>query len=97
VPIIPSAAEPPVVLLTDQVTAVFVVPDTATENGKESPARMFAVGGDTTTVMEDGGGGCLVLRAVPAQPAKDIASKTIPRWSNLRIAEDPLGATYRCF
>jgi len=84
-----------------QVTAVFVVPDTATANGKGSAARMFAEGGDTTTLIEDGGGGggCLVLRAVPAQPATDIAAQTIPRWSTLRITNfrthrEPLNACF---
>jgi hypothetical protein len=54
---VPSAAEPPAVPLTDQVTAMFVVPDTAAENANESPARMFAVEGDTVTVGVGGGGG----------------------------------------
>ena len=39
----------PAVPAMDQVTAVFVVPDTAAEKGKESPARMLAVGGETET------------------------------------------------
>jgi hypothetical protein len=39
----------PAVPVIDQVTAVFAVPDTAAENGKESPTRMFAVGGETET------------------------------------------------
>ncbi len=51
---VPSVDEPPP---TDQVTAVFVVPDTVSLNWKVSPARMLAVGGDTTTLIEDGGGG----------------------------------------
>jgi len=50
----PSVEAPP---LTDQVTAVFVVPDTVSLNWKVSPARMLAVEGDTTTLIEDGGGG----------------------------------------
>ena len=39
----------PAVPVMDQVTAIFVVPDTEAENGKESPARMLAVGGETET------------------------------------------------
>ena len=39
----------PAVPVMDQVTAVFVEPDTAAENGKESPARMLAIGGETET------------------------------------------------
>jgi len=54
---VPRAAEPPVAPLTDQVTAVFDVPDTLAKKDKESPARMFALAGETTTVMEPGGGG----------------------------------------
>ena len=50
---VPSVEAP----LTDQVTAVFVVPDTVSLNWNVSPARMLAVGGDTTTLIEDGGGG----------------------------------------
>src|SRR5947207_3394349 len=85
--IVPLVVVPPVVPLTDQLTAGLVVPDTATENGNVSPARILAVGGDTTILTEDGGGegGWLVLRAAPAQPATDMASNTILRCSNLRI------------
>ncbi len=81
--------EPPGLPFTDQLTAVFVVPDTAELNGKESPARTFAVGGDTTTLIADGGerGGGLVPRVVAAQPAVDRASKTLPTWSTLRILQ----------
>jgi len=39
----------PAVPVMDQVTPVFVEPDTAAENGKESPARMLAIGGETET------------------------------------------------
>ena len=68
----------------DQTTAVFVAPDTAIENGKESPARMFAVGGETVTLTEEGCG----VEFVPAeQPVADSAAKMLPRWSNLRISE----------
>ena len=96
--IVPSVAEPPVLPFTDQVTAVFVVPDTAALNEKESPARIFAVGGDTSTLIVDGGGGGggLVPRVVAAQPAVDSDSKTLPRWSKLRIFKathrEPLNA-----
>jgi hypothetical protein len=53
--IVPSVDGPPPMI--DQVTTVFVVPDTVSLNWKVSPARMLAVGGDTTTLIEDGGGG----------------------------------------
>lgn len=52
----PSAAEPLVAPLTDHWTAAFVVPDTAAEKERESPARMFAVEGETLRVMAGGGG-----------------------------------------
>jgi hypothetical protein len=45
---VPSVEAP----LTDQVTAVFVVPDTVSLNWKVSPACMVAVGGDTTTLID---------------------------------------------
>jgi len=87
--IVPRAEEPPVVPLTDQVTAWFVVPDTAAVNVNESPARIFAVEGDTTTVIEGGGGGGLVFvpRVVAEQPAATSIAKKLPSWNNLRISE----------
>jgi hypothetical protein len=59
--------------LTDQVTEVFVVPEMAAVKGKESPARMFALGGVTLTVTEGGGGGgvCLYPEVAAAHPAKN--------------------------
>ena len=75
--------------LTDQVTARFVVPETAAMNPKESPARMLAVAGDTTTLIEvGGGGGGLLLRVVAEQPAARSAARMPPSWSNLRISEN---------
>jgi hypothetical protein len=69
---VPTIAEPPAVPLTDQVTEVFVVPETAAENAWVSPVRMFALGGATPTVMDGGGGGCCLFPDVAAaQPAKD--------------------------
>ena len=86
---VPSAAVPPVVPLTDQVTAPFVVPETVTLNANESPARIFAVAGDTVTVIEGGGGGGdLVPRLVAEQPAEMSAARSEPNWNSLRISED---------
>lgn len=88
---VPSAAEPPVVPLTDQVTALFVVPETATVNPNESPARMLTVAGDTTTLIElvgGGGGEGLEPRVVAEQPAAKSAASMPPSWSNLRISEN---------
>src|SRR6267142_3723387 len=75
----------PAVPVMDQVTAVFVVPDTAAENGKESPARMLAVGGETETWMPAGGGGWLFGAELPAHPAKNSIDKRRLRWNGLRI------------
>jgi hypothetical protein len=54
------------------------VPETTLLNEKESPARMFALVGDTATLTETGGGGvCLFDEVVAAQPASDSATNTI--------------------
>jgi hypothetical protein len=44
--------------LTDQVTEVLDVPDTLAAKRNVSPARMFALVGETTTVIEGGGAVC---------------------------------------
>ena len=88
---VPSVAEPPVVPLTDQVRALFVVPETVAVNAKESPARIFSVAGDTITVIEGGGGGGgggFVPRVVAEQPAAKSTTRMLPSCSNLHIAED---------
>ena len=58
---VPRAAEPPAVLLTDQVTEVLVLPVTVAAKVSVAPARMLAVGGVTEieTVSVGGGGFCL--------------------------------------
>lgn len=86
-PMVPIADDPPTVPLTDQVTEVFVVPETAAVKGKESPARMFALGGVTATVIDGGGGGggCLFREVAAAQPAKYRPNSATLRWSSLRI------------
>lgn len=86
---VPSVLEPPGVLLTNQVTARFVVPVTLAANTKESPARIFAVAGEMATVIEGGGGGgAFVLRVVAEQPAMISITGILPSWSSLRITED---------
>jgi hypothetical protein len=84
---VPRVGEPPAVPLTDQVTAVFVVPETAAVKARESPVRMFAVGGATRTAIDGGGGGggCSYPEVAAAQPAKDKPTKAALRWSSLRI------------
>ncbi len=56
---VPSAEEPPGVLLTDQVTAVLEVPETVAEKEAELPTRILAVEGETATVIAGEGGVCL--------------------------------------
>jgi hypothetical protein len=86
---VPIVAEPPAVPFTDQVTDLLELPDTATLNWKESPARMFALAGDTTTLTKlVGGGVCLFDEVDAAQPAINSSTNTMPRWSNLRIFSD---------
>jgi hypothetical protein len=80
--------EPPRVPLTGRLTAVFVVPETAAENGKASPERMFALPGDTVTTIGGGGAAGLFPVEVAAQPATDRAKNTLARFSNLCIFLD---------
>ena len=47
--IVPTVVDPPVVPLTDHVTAEFVVPVTVLENASELPSRTVAVDGETDT------------------------------------------------
>jgi hypothetical protein len=83
---VPRATEPPTAPFTDQVTEVLEVPETLALNGKESPARTFALEGDTTTLTEGGGGdGCLVGEVEAAQPAIESARNTEVRCRTLRI------------
>ena len=73
----PSAEEPPGVSLTDQVTAVLVVPETVAENEAELPTRTLAVEGETAMVMEGGGGGCVLSEEeVEPQAAKEKEMKS---------------------
>jgi hypothetical protein len=83
---VPRAAEPPTAPFTDQVTEVLEVPETLALKGKESPARTFALEGDTTTLTEGGGGdGCLVGEVEAAQPAIESARNTAVRCRALCI------------
>ena len=75
---VPRAAEPPAVPLTDQFIEVLVLPETAAVNWKLLPARMLAAVGETLTEVEAGVAGLLglplellleLLEPVPAQPA----------------------------
>jgi hypothetical protein len=82
---VPTAAEPPAAPFTDQVTEVLEVPETLALKGKESPARTFALDGDTTTLTEGGGDGCLVGEVEAAQPAIDSARNAAAKCRALRI------------
>jgi hypothetical protein len=53
----PSAADPPAVPFTDQVTAVFEFPVTAAVNVRDSPTRKIAAVGATETVTGEFCGG----------------------------------------
>ncbi len=55
--IVPSAAEPPAVPFTDQLTIVFVVPVTVPAKVREELARILAVVGATVTATAAGVGG----------------------------------------
>src|ERR1700730_7679225 len=83
----PVVDEPPAVAFTDQVTEVFVVPETAALNGKESPARMLALVGVTATPTEASGGP--VPEVLAAQPARDSANSAMLHSSDLRIFVGP--------
>jgi hypothetical protein len=76
----------PAVPVIDQVTAVFEVPETEAVNGKESPARMLAVVGETETCTPAGGGGGWPVGVeVPAHPAINTAARMTPKWNGLRM------------
>jgi hypothetical protein len=81
----PSAEEPPGVLLTDQVTAVLLVPETVAEKDTESPARTLAVEGETATEIEGGGGWVLVVEAAPPQDAREKERKSSSAGEGARI------------
>jgi hypothetical protein len=73
---VPSKAEPPATLLTDQATVVFGAPVTVAENVSEAPARILAVAGATdTATVAAGGGGCFCSVGDPpdAQPESSEA------------------------
>ncbi|HEY1468439.1 MAG TPA: hypothetical protein VGF61_05305 [Candidatus Acidoferrum sp.] len=70
---VPSAEEPPGVELTDQLTAVLLVPETVAEKDAEPPARTLAVEGETATEMEGGG----VLPVGEAEPPQDAREKEV--------------------
>jgi hypothetical protein len=55
---VPTVAEPPALLLTYHVTAVFEVPVTVAEKVAEAPARTLVVDGETLTTTVAEGGGC---------------------------------------
>ena len=74
---VPSAGVPPGVLLTDQVTAVLLVPETVAEKAAELPTRILAVEGETATEMEAvGGGGVLLVEEAEPQAARKKEKKS---------------------
>jgi hypothetical protein len=98
--IVPVAADPPVVPFTAHSTPVFCAPVTLALNGYESPARTFAVAGDTETLTPVGGG-CLPEETPPAQPADNQGKSVIPAaqkrgnfdFGTLPVAKRPSGNT----
>jgi hypothetical protein len=81
VSMLPRAAEPPTVSLTDQVTEVLALPVTAAAKVSEAPARIFAVAGvtETETAAGGGGGGFCVDKDVEPQPTSRSARPTSRR------------------
>jgi len=77
---VPSVEDPPFVPFTDQVTAVLEVPVTLALNVYDSPARIFAVAGetDTLTLFCAGGGsaGGFIFETLPTQPKQNVAAST---------------------
>src|SRR6266849_2311301 len=55
---VPRELLPPATPLTDQVTAVLLVPETIAENCCDAPSRTCAVAGDTFTAIVSGGSIC---------------------------------------
>lgn len=83
----PRAADPPFVLLTDQVTERFALPVIAAAKVSVAPARMLAVGGVTvteTSVTGGGGAGCLEepLELQPVRTSANAMSRKMCRREN---------------
>jgi hypothetical protein len=91
---VPTLELPPVVPLTDQVTAVFVVPETETKKAMVVEICMVALAGVMATVTEPpgvgpgGGGGSTVGRELfpPTRPAHDEHISAIKTVTTKRLA-----------
>jgi hypothetical protein len=91
--IVPRVAEPPGVLLTDQVTEVLAAWATVAAKVAESPARTLAVEGETLTVTVGMGGGWtggVLVEDVEAQEARKRETgarraRDIEAWRNGRM------------
>ena len=97
---VPRVEEPPAVLLTDQVTAGLLVPETVAEKEAELPARTFALEGETATEIAGvAGGGCLgiVEEDVEPQPARveDRRSAAQRRGEGVRMGSPIFGGVKR--
>jgi hypothetical protein len=93
--IVPREAFPPATPLTDQVTAVFELPDTVAVKDSKPPARMFADAGETVTETDAGATGfdgvATVLPApevVAEQPASAAATDAASAIRALRRHRD---------
>lgn len=76
---VPMAEEPLGVSLTDQVTAALEVPETVAEKEVELPTRTLVVDGETATVIEVAGGGCML----PVEEAEPQAAREKEKKSNV--------------
>jgi hypothetical protein len=76
---VPMAEEPLGVSLTDQVTAALEVPETVAEKKVELPTRTLTVEGETATVIEAAGGGCVL----PVEEAEPQAAREEEKKSNV--------------
>ncbi len=74
--IVPTAAVPPGIPFTLQVTAVFLELLTAAVNSCVVPSRIEAEGGVRLTVTPEGGGGDGAEPTTPPQPRKDAANNS---------------------
>jgi hypothetical protein len=65
--------------LTDQVTAALEVPETVAEKEVELPTRTLTVEGETATVIDAVGGGCVL----PVEEAEPQAAREKEKKSNV--------------
>lgn len=77
--IVPTAGLPPEIPFTLQFTAAFSELLTVAVNACGSPSSTEAEGGETLTLIPDGGGGGEAGPTTPPQPRRDMAKKMAAR------------------